>query len=64
VSLSKELGTYFTVPRDSAEPIGKWPRLVDVSRRDGIWEVILEGLWREKITLNTRYEVTKFERVQ
>jgi len=37
--------------------------LVHVSQKDGNWEVIVEGSWQEKITLNSKYQIVGMARI-
>jgi hypothetical protein len=60
ISLSK-LGPEFFAPALSAGP--GLITLAGVSREDGKWELTVEGQWREKVTLNDRYEVTGMARM-
>jgi hypothetical protein len=62
VSLTRVLGRDFISPRDSAAPSGPL-RIVSISRPEDNWEVVLDGQWKEKVTLNDRYEVVKVARM-
>jgi hypothetical protein len=38
-------------------------KVVDFSRKGSTWEVILQGSWQEKITLNDKYQITGTVRI-
>lgn len=38
-------------------------KLLDVSHKGNTWEVILQGQWQHKITLNDKYQVTSTTRI-
>jgi hypothetical protein len=62
VSLIKWLERNFFIPRYSAAP--SFPiEILSVASRDGKWEVVLKAQWKERITMNDKYEVLTTTRV-
>jgi hypothetical protein len=62
VELSKHFGHDFLSPKDPGLIVGL-PRLFDVAHNDN-WEIVLEGNWKARVTMNAKYEVVKVERVE
>jgi hypothetical protein len=61
-SFDHHLGQDFSfAPRSSFRGQTK---LVDVSRRDGKWEITVVGRWKARVILTDKFEVTATERVQ
>ncbi len=62
VSLWEKLGRDFFAPKDSVL-IGGFSFL-DVVRKDGGWDILLKGQWKEQLTLDDKYEVVKLAPVK
>jgi hypothetical protein len=60
ISLQKDLGNAFILK--ALEPTFTPAKFVDISHKDGTWEIILEDQWKERITLNDKFELLGHKR--
>jgi hypothetical protein len=67
VDLSPQLMlSFFQGPEGAGSasvPVIGGARIVDVSRQNGEWKIVVQGQWKEKIVLNDKFELISMTRV-